>query len=299
MKKVLTTAIISLGLVGTMYGQEAAQRDEEKIAREARESAFNNRVDRLRNSGKDNIIRDRYRDDRIYLEKIKPLYRELNDDEEALLSPDPEFLKKYSGLTKENDWGIVKLMMDRGCWREPIIVESSERCENFNMPGAGVSYSFREQKYKLKRLADISLTKKGFDTEGVMKHGILVNIGDVPLERLSLKDEKLRTLIEFQPASDFAQAANFVGVLHQGIKGGDMTYGSILPVENESTYVLRSIAYRGSNPNTVEDITYNELDYDTRRDVIVAFRLLQIKPDESVTILWKLLGEKKSPKLNN
>ena len=34
-----------------------------------------------------------------------------------------------------------------------------------------------------------------------------------------------------------------------------------------------------------------------RRDIVVAFKLLGVDPDNSATILWKVLSDKKSPKL--
>jgi hypothetical protein len=51
-------------------------------------------------------------------------------------------------------------------------------------------------------------------------------------------------------------------------------------------------------PRAVRGISYNELDFDKRRDVIVAFRVVRMDPDGSISILWKQLADGESPKLN-
>nr|MBA3334881.1 hypothetical protein [Acidobacteriota bacterium] len=67
-------------------------------------------------------------------------------------------------------------------------------------------------------------------------------------------------------------------------------------VEN-TTYVLRSIAYDGKYFRAVEGVAYNEFAFDKRRDVTVAFRIVRKDSDGSVTILWKEILRKNSPKI--
>jgi hypothetical protein len=70
-----------------------------------------------------------------------------------------------------------------------------------------------------------------------------------------------------------------------------------LPVADNTTYALRSIAYQGTIMRSIQTLTYNELDVDKRRDVIVVFRVVKRDADGSVTILWKELSNKNAPKL--
>ncbi len=296
MKRIIITVLIGLFSVTAINAQAAPAVDTEGEARRAREAALDNRVDRLRNVGKERIIRDRYGNN-ISREKFELNYRDLTDDEKLLMAPDSRYLETYSKQLEGNRWGVTKLIIDKGCGEETEVVVSSKHCVKYQMPGAGSAYSFRTRKYRLNRLADIRFTGKGFETNGGLKHGILIAAGDISLDSLERSDPKLTTLVDFQPSSDFAQAENFSVLLRDGIKGVDTLYRSWQPAKTEITYVVRSIAYRISDPRRVDDVTVNEIDLDRRRDILVAFRALEIVPNESVTIAWKILEEKSAPKL--
>ncbi len=296
MKRILITVLIGLFSVASISAQAAPAVDTEGDARRAREAAFDNRVDRLRNVGKERIIRDRYGNS-ISREKFALRYRDLTKDEESMMAPDPRYLETYSKQLEGNRWGVTKLIIDKGCGEETEVVVSSEHCLKYQMPGAGAAYSFREKKYRLNRLADIRFTDKGFETSGGLKHGILIAAGDLSLDFLERSEPTLVTLVGFQPSSEFEQAENFSALLGKGIQGADKLYRSWQPAEAGVTYVVRSIAYRISDPRRVDDVTVNEIDLDRRRDILVAFRALAIIPNETVTIAWKILEEKSSPKL--
>ena len=60
---------------------------------------------------------------------------------------------------------------------------------------------------------------------------------------------------------------------------------------------MRSIAYRGKFRRAEAGVVYNELDFDKRRDIIVVFKIVDVEPDGSATIVWRMLRESKSPKL--
>ena len=47
---------------------------------------------------------------------------------------------------------------------------------------------------------------------------------------------------------------------------------------------------------TAGGIRYNELDYDKRRDVIVAFRIVQIEKD-GLTLVWRKLADSEPPRI--
>jgi hypothetical protein len=50
-------------------------------------------------------------------------------------------------------------------------------------------------------------------------------------------------------------------------------------------------------PRAVQGITYDEFRFDKRRDVTVAFRVIRVHDDGSVTIAWRRLADKKSPSI--
>jgi hypothetical protein len=74
------------------------------------------------------------------------------------------------------------------------------------------------------------------------------------------------------------------------------------------TYALRVVAYqtkdkyisRFSKKNkefTAVDDKFFALKYDKRNDYIFAFRVIRIREDGGITILWKELSKQKSPKI--
>lgn len=297
MKKIFI--VIGFCLLSSLFvhGQARSQEDVEKARAQAKEERFNNRIDALRNNGKQVIIRDRYKKDKIFLEFIRPRYRDLFDSEKSLLAPEQEDITKYADFLSNKNTGLIKLMIDRGCDKGADIVVAESQCENYRMPGAGSSYSFRSKLYRNKDLADITFVGENFDTLGLIKHGILVNIGDIPLNKVDLNTKQIETLVTFTPVTDYEKAAGFSGILQKGVKADDLIFGSLIKVEENKTYALRSIAYRTKYYKEVEETIYDEFDFDERDDVIIAFRVVRLNPGESVTILWKELKNKNAPKM--
>ncbi|MBK9155222.1 MAG: hypothetical protein IPM25_13560 [Chloracidobacterium sp.] len=64
-----------------------------------------------------------------------------------------------------------------------------------------------------------------------------------------------------------------------------------------STFIMRSIAYRSEFFRVIEGVEGDEMVFDTRKDVIVAFRVVKCEPDESVIVAWKEIERKESPRL--
>ena len=237
------------------------------------------------------------RSNKVFRQKIRPIYRKSNKNERALLSPDETIVSRYAAFLKGKNTGLTKLIIDQGCDKDPGVVVSTEHCLKYSMPGAGTSYSFRYDDYRIKRLSDINYTGKLFQSVGVLTHGIFVDIGDIPIEEVTLNTKGAEYLREISPAKTFADATDLITKLEKGIEKGEFTYKNYVPLKENTTYVLRSIAYRGKSYRTVEGITYNELEFDKRKDVIVSFRVVDIAPDESATIIWKELANKKAPKI--
>ena len=298
MKKLVLSLVMVVCAVNMVFAQAAPQRDVEGEEEKARRAEMNNRIDALRNNGKQRYVRDRYKEGRVYENRIRPLYRSnLTDSEKRLVEPAVADQQEYQRFLKIKNTRIVKLLIDKGCdgGREVAIVKPE--CEKLTMPGAGNSYSFRANRYSIKRLADLSFMGKYFDADGSIKHAILVNIGDVPLKDVNLKTKELETLVTFKPITKFKQAGQMSTLLKNGVKSGNLIFSSIVKVEENKTYALRSIAYKTQVPKRVEDITYDEFDFDERDDVIIAFRVVRLNEGKDVTIVWKQLKKKRSPKM--
>lgn len=243
-------------------------------------------------------VRPNVKNSKTFREKIRPIYRKSDKKEREIIAPNSEDVSKFTQFLKEKNTGLTKLIADKGCDKEIGVVVSTPHCLEYSMPGGGSSYSFRYDDYRIKYLGDLQFTGNVFQSVGVLTHGIFVNIGDVPLEDVSLKTEGIDFLSNISPAENFAEAKDLIDKLEKGIEDGELVYKNNLPVEENTTYILRSIAYRGDSIRTLEGISYDELEFDKRKDVIVAFRIVRAEPNESVTILWKELASNKSPKID-
>lgn len=234
----------------------------------------------------------------ILQSRIKPLYRRPTTEELKSVEPSPELLGKYAEFLRQPNTGLTKLISDKGCSENTKVVSAKDDCLKYTMPGSGSSFSFREGTYRLPRLADLTFTDNSFQASGAILHGIFVKLGDVPISEITLQTRGLKFLVDFQPEPDYARAKEIDQRLSTGIESDGFLYRRGLYAVDDATYALRSTAYGGKNYRAAYGVTYNEFDFDRRTDVIVVFRVVARDADGDVTILWKKLEEKKSPKVN-
>lgn len=257
-------------------------------------NAGNIRFDALRDAGSlNNGYRRRHS---LAFDKIRDIYRKPTSEESELLVPARADLEKYAEFLRRPRTGLLKLVEDLGCSDHSMILVVSEECLKYSMPGGGSSYSFRTDNYRIWRLADLTYADKKFQSLGILLQGIIVNIGEVPLESVNLKTKGLKYLNGIPAFKDFGDAKKIDLEIMKGLEEDGFFYSRTLTAEKDSTFVLRSIAYRGSFYRSFQGITYNEMDFDKRKDITIAFRVVR-KDEQSVTILWKELGEKDSPKI--
>ncbi len=234
----------------------------------------------------------------IYLRrKVEPLYRKPTEKELKAIAPRRELFEKHAEFLRQPNTGLTKLIDDKGCADNTRVVVATENCLQYTMPGAGSSFSFRTENYRIARLADLTFTDKSFQAAGVLLHGIFVNLGSMPLESVNLQTAGMKYLVEFQPEPDYNKGKQLDQQLTRGVRRDGYLYRRGLYMVENATFALRSIAYAGKYFRAIEGVTYNEFDYDKRRDVIVTFRVVEKDAAGSVTILWKALQEKDSPKV--
>ncbi|MEZ5344340.1 MAG: hypothetical protein R2681_02185 [Pyrinomonadaceae bacterium] len=299
MKRITVSVVFCLLVAVTALGQVRGRPDPtpqsptDRSINQANE--IGRRSNELRNVEAFPVKNDEER--KIFREQIEPLYRKPTDEEMTILDPGAGYQTANEAFLKNKRTGLIKLIIDRDCAENQNVVKASAECAKYTMPGAGSAYSFREEMHRLIRLADLNFRKNSFQALGTLTHGIMTDLGQVSIETIDLKSPDVEYLVDFKPAKDINAAAKIAGDLTKGIKDSGKVYASVLPVREGNTYLLRSIAYRGEAAKVAGPIVYNELDFDERRDVIVAFKVLKFVPDESVVILWKELQDKKSPKI--
>jgi hypothetical protein len=227
----------------------------------------------------------------------QPLYRKPTEEELAAIAPPLSILNKYSSVLEMPKTKVVRLVREAGCGENTKVVNVSDECLRYTMPGGGSSYSFRAGTYRLRHLADVTYEKNEFLVTGILMHGIIVKLGDLPVENISLQTPGLKYLIDFQPVKDFGKGREIERLLATGVERDGFWYRRALPALDDTTYAMRAVAYHGKVPRAVHGASYNELDFDKRRDMIVAFRVVNRGPDGSLTIIWRELSNVESPKL--
>jgi len=229
--------------------------------------------------------------------EVEPFYRKPTKKELKTVEPHRQLIVKYAEFLRQSETGLTKLIPDKGCAESTRVINVSEECLKYSMPGAGSSFSFRTENYRIPRLADITYTDNGFQSSGALIHALFVNLGDVPLDEVTPETKGMKYLIDFQPEPNFEKSKEVADRLMEGITQDGFLYRRGLYTVENTTFALRSIAYGGKSMRSVKGLTYNELDFDKRRDVIVIFRIVEKENDGSITILWKKLQEKDSPEI--
>lgn len=198
-------------------------------------------------------------------EEVAKKREELSESEKLFLAPPPEDLEAYADFLKLPRTGLVRLL-PRETFEGKLAIN-----------GGGAYYSFTRLVHDYGHGADIELYNDAFSTgfAGV-NFGLLVDLGDAPLEGVTRETYGVRPLAEYKPPTAEPKAREEKRRAAEGFQTEGFTYKRKLPVRVDNTYALRSI------------------DYD-RTDVLVAFRVVRKDSDGSVVLLWKLLKKYSKP----
>ena len=203
---------------------------------------------------------------------------EPNSLEKELLAPSVEDQQQYSEFLQLPDTGVIR-MFPPGRRRVISVTDLATG----RRPGFGnyaSLYSFSKQKHGNglhgfvdPRLgwAELRLWNGRFIT-GVTGEslGVLVALGDVPLEAVTPETYGVTGLTNIMPPADYFEAATLSRRNRAGFALERFRYGSSLPVAENMTYVLRSTSNK-------------------RADVLVGFRVIRLDENGSVTLIWRKL----------
>ena len=143
----------------------------------------------------------------------------------------------------------------------------------------GAYYSFARLTHAYGYGSDLSLERGQFQVGFAgADYGFLTNLGDVPLERITLDTPETKLLATYIPADKEPQARMEYRRFGQGVDIDGVLVKSRLPMRANSTYLVRAINYGDS-------------------DLLVAFRVVEIDSDGSPLILWKRLKKYSTPQL--
>lgn len=226
------------------------------------------------------------------------IYRNSLFSELRLLAPSDNYQKEFADVLKQKNTGLIKLIKDFGC--DELSRQSSDKiiCKTFSMPGGGSAYSFRRKDYQLWKMSDIVYDGNFLFAVGELSQTILVNIGKVGVEKITRNTSGASFIFSFSPKQTFDEMLEQNRQFVNGVEVDGFLYKKYLPLVEGETYLLRSIAYEGDIFREYQGYKFNELDFDNRQDVIVAFNVIEKDFNGTLTILWKIIQTKKSPKLN-
>jgi len=228
---------------------------------------------------------------------VAPLYRKPSSKELAAVAPSEAWLTRYADLLRQPKTGIFKLVPDTGCTNNLRVVDAREGCLKYAMPGSANSYSFRTESYRIRHLADLTYDGEDVFLTGIFMHAIISDLGDVPLEQMSTEAPGMKFLSDFKPSATAQEVGLIDSTFLKGIQVKGYRYSKSVPAKVDSTYGFRGVAYRGKVVRSVQGLRYNELDYDDREDVLIAFRIVERAQDGSITIVWRQLSKLESPRI--
>jgi len=207
------------------------------------------------------------------LKEISAKRAELAKLEKAFLAPPEEDLAKYADFLRQPDTGLIRLLP-----REMFDTGTPDK-QALTIRGGGAFYSFKERTHQYINSTAIGLEQGQLLTiYAGANYAMLANIGDVPLENVSLESGAAQVLAQHTPAIDEPHARVEQRRFMEGATIDGVSYKSRLPLRLNSTYVLRSVIFDTS-------------------DAIVALRVVRIENDDGAVILWKLLKKNPTPYL--
>ena len=194
----------------------------------------------------------------------------------GLLAPSAGDRLALAAFLKTRNTGLIRLLP-----REVYDSQTYRTPKKLNIRGGGAYYSFAHLTHAYGYGSDIELDHNRLSVGFAgADYGMLTNLGDTPLEEITLDDMRTRQIAAYRPPRSEPEAREESRRLRfgKGLMFDGFLYRRTVPVQEQSTYLLRSVAFDDS-------------------DVLVALRLIRKDPDGSVIIAWKLLKRYSAPSL--
>jgi hypothetical protein len=309
MMKYFSALVFCLNIAVLAWGQTTtSSREAELKAAENRQMGRDpvaNRHDQIQKNEKNKTLEQITETDRsgeFIRKRLKErtLTKEDKKKMEAIRAPNPEDVLLHSEFLKQKDTGIFKLFPDLGCVSNRVIRVDGD-CQN--AVSGSASYSFMRRGYLG---TDLGLKEGSLVSDSFLSQNIIVALGPVDLNSVSLEMSQAKFLVDFNPEIESNKAKAQFWQIAQKVSANGFTYGKVARIEDQGTYLIRIIAYRFNDRNRFKSDSrpmawsddlhfYYIMADETRRDKIIAFRIVRKESDGSITVLWKELADKKSP----
>jgi hypothetical protein len=206
--------------------------------------------------------------DRAGLAKeIQSLRDQLQQKEQEFLAPSAEDRAAFAEFLRQPETGLIRLL-PREKYNGKLM-----------MTGSGAYYSFARLTNEYGFGSDIELDQNqlGVGFAGA-NWGYFTKLGDVPLETVALDHPAVEFLATLDTPLQEPGAREQQRLSSSGVTRNGAIYIDRVPALVSTTYVLRSVNYRGS-------------------DVLVAVRAVRQDADGSLILLWKMLKKFPTPEL--
>lgn len=303
----IINAIVSLQ--GFSQQTEADRQQQQTAIEQRRMEAELYRIQNQSSKHSADFVEKNRKDAISNLSKRNNLYKPLSKKErkEILknLEPNSENLTKYKSFLKQPKTGIFRLMPNYNC-TEKLIVNVSPDCEKSLYMGE--YFSFLTGDYGDINFFDLTYKNGDLISNDFWLQSILTSLGDVPLESLTQTSSGLKYLFDFVPQEENKAVKKQFRDIFEGVEADGYKYSKSAKALLNNTYALRLIGYRLEDKVTY--FRFRRIDptsLDTRimsasairggTDLILAFRVIRQDADNSLSIVWKELSKRKSPKI--
>lgn len=233
--------------------------------------------------------------------EIPQLDKKQRDRMLTLRRVDPRDIERFRLFLSKEKTGIFKLFPNFDCVTA-VLISVDDKCAAV-VPESS-DFSFRQAAYIDNNYHDIGYYHDRLVTNSFFAQGVLVSLGDVPVESASLTTPALRYLSDVKPVERPNEGREIARKFDLGVEVDGHSYGSAAKVEDNGTYAVRVIAYRIANKLpplslnlTLTEMKFLSLAYDTRDDIIVVFRVVGRDELGGLTIIWKELSRSAAPKI--
>jgi hypothetical protein len=201
---------------------------------------------------------------------------------EKILQPTRSERATYAQFLKQPHVGLVRLTQRAGVVSVDELSKDKPKDKPpvlLMIPGGGAFYSFTTLTHLPGDWAEIKLNDGNLEVAfGPAVLGALTILGDIPIDSLTTSSPGVSTLATYARPLEGTQASSDRERFRGGITLAGYPLQTQVPVHENTTYALRSIAYG-------------------RSDLLVAVRIVQQDDDGSVLFLWKRIDKFSTPKL--
>lgn len=195
----------------------------------------------------------------------------LTEEQKSILKPASQDEASFASFLSQPDTGLVRLLPR----------EKYDQTVQMPLRGGGAYYSFSKLSQEASPWSDIKLQEDKLHA-GVndLTLGLMTALHDVPLEKVDLDSPSVRLISLLAVPAKYIEYESHVDKYRSGFEANGNIYQSALPAQLDTTYLLRSTIYN-------------------RLDLVIAFRVIRMDSDGSVTLLWKILNKLEVKKLKD